>query len=244
MPRLLHPILAAAALAVGCAEKPEDTAGSADTGPWALPDDWTCGDDVVDARDGNTYRSIALGDQCWLRDNLGLGTMIESTAPGSLARDDGVVEKYCWDDDPGWCDGTAGRRPGGFYEWTEVLQDWSGDQPVQAARGICPAGFHVPSSAEWGVLVERYGGTCNRGQELLVGGSTGFDALLTGYRCTLTGGFRPAMMSTDFRAYFWTSDTTTPGEAWLWEVSASPVLHFDFDLSLGLSVRCIGDAPA
>ena len=200
----------------------------------------------MDRRDGSTYRSIVLGSHCWLRDNLDLGTMIESTAPGSLAHDDGAVEKYCWDDDPGWCDGSAGMREGGFYEWTEVIQDDPGDQPIQPFKGICPAGFHVPSSDEWDVMVREYEDECGCvvGRDLAAGGASGFDALLTGYRCTLTGGFRPAMMSPDYRAYFWTSDTTTSGEAWLWEISTGLVRTFDFDWSLGLSVRCIGDAPA
>lgn len=194
----------------------------------------------MDARDAKVYRSIALGDQCWLRDNLDIGTMIESTQSGSQAHDDGVVEKYCWDNDPAECDGSAGMKRGGFYEWIEVLQGDSG-QPIQ---GICPDGFHLPSGAEWDVLLEQFAGGSNCDGELAAGGPSGFDALMTGYRCTLTGGFRPGAMSADYRAHFWTSDTTTSGEAWLWEIGEGSAQTFDFDTSLGLSVRCIGDAAS
>ncbi len=230
--------VAAALPALGCGGDDTDDTGG-DTG---TPADWACGDDVVDARDGAVYRSVSVGAQCWLRDNLDLGSMIESTSSGALAHDDGLVEKYCWNDDPAECDGTAGTRRGGFYEWQEALQDYSGS-PAPPVQGICPAGFHLPSRDEWDTLFDGLGGTAAAPGRLAVGGDSGFDALMTGYRCTMTGGFRPSAMSAETMTYFWTTDASGSTDAWLWEVGESAMQTFAFRQSLGLSVRCVGDAP-
>jgi len=221
-------------LAWGC-----DGEESDDTGDSGEPAAWACGDDVEDDRDGAIYRTVAIGTQCWLRDNLDLGTMIESTTAGSQAHDDGVVEKYCWDNDQGECDGTGSMKRGGFYEWQEALQDWSGE-PTLPVQGICPAGFHLPSREEWNALVDLLGGTGEAPARLATGGDSGFEALMTGYRCTMSGTFRPSAMSSATMTYFWTSEGSA-ASVWLWEVGETSMQTFAFEPSLGLSVRCVGD---
>ena len=223
------------ALAGGCDPEDSDETGDSDE-----PAAWTCGEDLEDERDGAVYRTVVVGTQCWLGENMNLGTMIESTASGSLAHDDGVVEKYCWDDVAAECDGTGDMKRGGFYEWQEALQDWSGEStlPVQ---GICPAGFHLPSREEWDVLVDLFGGTSQAPARLAAGGDSGFEALMTGYRCTMSGGFRPSAMSAATMTYFWTTEGSASG-VWLWEVGETSMQTFAFEASLGLSVRCVGDA--
>jgi uncharacterized protein (TIGR02145 family) len=228
-------------VAAGCSgDSPSDTAD--DTG--TAPTPWACGDDVGDARDGASYRSVVIGDQCWLRDNLNLGTMIESTQAGSQAHDDGQIEKYCWDNDQAGCDGTGDVKRGGFYEWAEALQDYSG-QPTDPAQGLCPDGFHLPSVAEWDVLVDLFGGVSDAPSHLAEGNDSGFDAVMTGYRCTMSGGFRVSAMSSSTMAYFWTTEASSGTYAWLWEFGENLMQTFAFERSLGLSVRCVGDeAPS
>lgn len=142
---------------------------------------WVPGEPIVDGRDGQTYRTVVIGDQVWLADNMNLGELVASDAPGAIMKDNGVVEKYCWDDDERNCDGSDGlMKRGGFYEWEEAVQYWNG-QPEMPVQGVCPDGWHIPSGAEWSVLFGQLGGN-SAYEKLIVGGGSGFEAEMTGYR--------------------------------------------------------------
>lgn len=52
-------------------------------------------------------------------------------------------------------------------------------------QGIGPEGWHIPAGPEWKELIAGLGGNTPY-REMLVGCSSGFDALLTGYRCTMS----------------------------------------------------------
>jgi uncharacterized protein (TIGR02145 family) len=201
---------------------------------------WVPGEPLLDRRDGQTYRTVVIGEQLWMAENLNIGTMIESDRQGSQMSDNGITEKYCWENDEAHCTGAGGvMKRGGFYEWEEAVQHWRG-QPWPPTQGVCPDGWHVPSMQEWNKMLGLLGGD-QAYKELIVGGSSGFDALMTGYRCTMTGGFRPSAMSPDYRAYFWSADQEDERNAPLFEVSTSSLVQFPFRKSLGLSVRCVWD---
>jgi uncharacterized protein (TIGR02145 family) len=104
----------------------------------------TCGDPLVDGRDGQTYPTVSIGDQCWLGRNLDLGREV----PDAVPRDQGAVEKSCYANDAENC-----RVYGGLYTWNEAMQGSS--EP--GARGVCPAGWHVPSRSEWQTLADHLG---------------------------------------------------------------------------------------
>jgi len=53
--------------------------------------------------------------------------------------DNGIIEKYCYDDDPNNCE-----KYGGLYQRDEVMQ-YSTDEGIQ---GLCPEGWHVPIFSE------------------------------------------------------------------------------------------------
>jgi len=57
--------------------------------------------------------------------------------------DNGVIEKYCYDNDTNNC-----NTYGGLYQWDEMMQYTT----QQGAQGICPDGWHVPSDEEWKIL--------------------------------------------------------------------------------------------
>ncbi len=53
----------------------------------------------TDARDGQIYNQITIGSQCWMAENLNIGTMINSCSGGSSSNgtqtNNGTIEKYC-----------------------------------------------------------------------------------------------------------------------------------------------------
>ncbi|MBE0645847.1 MAG: hypothetical protein IH600_17330 [Bacteroidetes bacterium] len=202
---------------------------------------WKPGDPIVDTRDGQSYRTVVIGSQVWMAENLNIGVSIPSTGAGALMKDNGVIEKYCWGDDKGNCDGTGGvMKRGGFYEWQEAVQYWNG-QPALPVRGLCPEGWHLPSNAEWNTLLNYLGGATAY-TAMVAGGASGFDALLTGYRCTMSGSYRVSAMSADTRTYFWTAEQTDAANAPFVEVGQNSLQAISFQKSVGLCVRCILDA--
>jgi uncharacterized protein (TIGR02145 family) len=201
---------------------------------------WTCGDSLVDNRDGRVYNTILIDNQCWMAENLNYGTMILNTGPGQLMNDNGTVEKYCWNNDSDYCNGANGKeKKGAFYEWSEAVQYYGG-QPAEPVQGICPEGWHVPSNTEFTALINFAGGLAVAGTALKPGGSTGFDGQLVGYRCTLAGSFLPSAIGAN-GVYYWTSKQGSAAYAKFYglESGQADVWTMDFYKTIGISVRCI-----
>lgn len=90
--------------------------------------------------EGQVYRTIQIFNQCWLKENLNVGTMIPYDQEMS---DDGKIEKHCYDNSSNIC-----AAFGGLYQWDEIMQ-YTTQHGVQ---GICPTGWHIPTDEEWKVL--------------------------------------------------------------------------------------------
>ena len=104
-----------------------------------------CGYPLVDVRDGQSYATVLIGTQCWMAQNLNIGTQILGNAPQT---NNSIVEKYCYNDF-----GICCTTYGGLYQWNEMMQ-YSTNPGVQ---GICPSGWHLPADAEWTTLTTYIG---------------------------------------------------------------------------------------
>lgn len=89
---------------------------------------------------GQVYNTVQIFSQCWLKENLNVGTVINSS---TNMTDNGAIEKYCYDDIQFNC-----TKYGGLYKWDEMMQYTT----QQGAQGICPSGWHIPTDDEWKVL--------------------------------------------------------------------------------------------
>lgn len=125
------------------------------------------------------------------------------------------------------------------------LYEWS------VTQSACPAGWHVPSDAEWKELEMTLGMTSSeadkpnwrgtdQGNQLKSGGTSGFKSLM--------GGFKTAPPSNQYAgqgidAYYWTATGDGPTNAWNRQlnVNNSQVLRFSSDNLSGYSVRCVKD---
>lgn len=139
------------------------------------------------------YHSVQIGNQCWLKENLNIGNMVPAVQ--DQANTD-AFEKFCYNNDPSNC-----SLYGGLYQLREAMQF---TQKV-GARGICPIGWHIPSSAEFDTLLSSVNGDGDALKTIGQGSGTntsGFSSLLSGFNA-LT-----AFINLNVDAEYWTSNTS------------------------------------
>ncbi|HSL90539.1 MAG TPA: FISUMP domain-containing protein [Ignavibacteriaceae bacterium] len=141
---------------------------------------------------GKDYNTVLIGDQCWLKENLDVGEMIQGA---SNQTNNSIIEKYCYGNNPANC-----STYGGFYQWDEMMQY----STTPGTQGICPDGWHIPTLAEFETLKATVNNDGNAlkaiGQGTGGGAGTntsGFSALLTGLR-SVYGDFNGLGFTTDF----------------------------------------------
>jgi uncharacterized protein (TIGR02145 family) len=99
-------------------------------------------DYFIDQRDGKKYKTVKIGDQVWMAENLAYLPAVHSPTSGSNTEPRYYVYGY-----NGSEVATAKQQPN--YTTYGVLYNWS------AARTACPSGWHLPTDAEWTAL-ENY----------------------------------------------------------------------------------------
>jgi len=189
---------------------------------------------ITDPRNGKVYNTVLIGNQCWLRENLDLGTRINGSQPQI---NNNTIEKYCYDDNPANC-----NTYGGLYQWDEAMQYVT----TEGTKGICPTGWHIPTLAEFMTLGQAVVGDANALKAVLQGtgngagtNASGFTALLAGDRFD-NGYFE----NLSFDAYFWSSkqyDATGAGNLNLYYDDDIIYLGLNDDKEYGFSIRCIKD---
>jgi uncharacterized protein (TIGR02145 family) len=93
----------------------------------------------ADSRDSKTYKTIKIGAQTWMAENLNYA------ASGSKCGD---AYGYLKDENTENCD-----KYGRLYNWGAALK-------------ACPQGWHLPSDSEWDVLMKVVGGSSTAGRKL------------------------------------------------------------------------------
>jgi uncharacterized protein (TIGR02145 family) len=189
---------------------------------------------------GQTYQTIQIGNQCWFRENLNIGTRIDGTASQS---NNTQIEKYCYNNSEDSC-----TVYGGLYQWNEMMQYVT----TPGAQGICPTGWHIPTDAEWSVLINYVGGASSAGKKLKETGTahwqspnafadnlSGFSALGGGYRRADNGLFSSVLTG----GHFYSSTDTNTTQVWkrfmAWDLAS--VQRNANVKNNGFSVRCIKD---
>ncbi len=93
--------------------------------------------------EGNLYRTVLLGKQCWMRDNLRVTHTPDGRELKAFPRGSGL-ERF-----PGGNPANM-LQYGLFYTWTEAMNGAPATENVPSGvQGICPDGWHLPSNSEW-----------------------------------------------------------------------------------------------
>jgi len=198
---------------------------------------FTCGDTLVDTRDGKKYATVLIGSQCWMKQSLNYGAFTISVSTATTHTDmknNGLVEKYCYFNDSTKC-----ALYGGLYEWNELMNYTT----TEGGQGICPSGWHVPTDAEWTTLVVFAKQNSNNLKALTEGVNTGKGNNSSGFSA-LHSGDRDAFgifYGLTFRSIFWTSKEVNPVSAWHYMLRTEDTVmeHLSTLKITGFACRCI-----
>ena len=218
----------------------------------AVVDEKSCpGTPTVTDIDGNTYSTVKIGEQCWMRENLRTTHYADGTAIPAGGSSTSNTEPYYYD----YSSHSLPLEVRGYlYNWRAAIQ-------------VCPAGWHLPSDAEWTALTDYVSGqnaypcggntsyiakalastegwdtdsgTCTVGNDQSANNATGFSAVPAG-RCSGSS-FRNA----GSYAIFWSS---SGGSNWayyrdMYSYDAN-VYSWNSYMDDGISVRCLRDSTS
>ena len=200
---------------------------------------------LTDFRDGQTYKTVKIGDQVWMAENLNID----------------AANSCCYHDSAEYC-----SKYGRLYNWAGAMDaegKWSTNSvncrytgecsPTYPVRGACPEGWHLPDSTEWGKLLTAVGGldvaakmlkstsgwqdceeeNCN-GTD-----AYGFSALPAGYMDRYGSAFT---YYEGVSTGFYTSTQVDKNDAYRVYLYRNNVVDFTSDIKAdGFSVRCVKD---
>jgi len=171
----------------------------------------------TDSRDGKVYKTVKIGTQTWMAENLAYKAGYGCWAYNN---NDSNVAKY-----------------GYLYDW-------------KLAKTVCPAGWHLPSDAEWLALIKYLGGDSLAGGKLKMttawvspntgaNNSSGFSALPGGFYYSLDDTFNSFGQTGDW----WSASESSEFRAWNWVLGydGASVNHLSTNKDFSMSVRCIKD---
>lgn len=220
----------------------------------------------VDPRDGEEYRVCKVIDKLtgdyavWLADNLRATKYSDGTEIGT----EGV---RFYGDNPDDGDKIDMKRIyGGYYTWTAMMRGNDGAEEGQKIQGVAPAGWHIPTKAEWDFLIngctdvdepatalkekEYWDPTAtNVGKN-----SIGFNMAAAGY---IWEPLSNRIDNEETNTYFWTATAPKEGDVYPWNPDPSLFpeqgVTYGFDMNdfgaalypynrgRGFSVRCVLD---
>ena len=209
---------------------------------------WGCGATITYSQ--NDYTTVQIGTQCWLKENLQVGTKINAPGPQS---NNSIIEKWCYNNVAAWC-----NTYGGLYQWAEAVQykngatNYSSWNPVPSGhvQGICPDGWHIPKQYEWDQLIIFLEGSDIAGGKMKEAGTAHWISPNTG--ATNESGFT-AFGSGQYGGYsffnlqeitrIWHATEYDPSNAWCAFLLYNTDDYFAPSVvkTNGHSVRCIKD---
>lgn len=201
---------------------------------------------LTDDRDGKTYKTVKIGDQWWMAENLNFRYLHPTKKLDSTS--------FCVNDSLENCE-----KYGRLYMWN-VAMDSAGrygnngkgcgynrncltGYPV---RGVCPEGWHLPTLKEFETLMATVGGK-NKAAKMLKSttgwddGCSGVDAF--GFTALPVGDKYGKYRYEGDMAFFWSSTGSNEDSAWhmsfMYGDNAPHVS--DFEKGHAFSVRCLKD---
>ena len=197
------------------------------------------GSELILDKCGNTYTTIIIGNQVWLKENLNT-TLYSNGDPISDGTHRGDISK---ESQPRyWFDynNNAEMGYGKLYTW-HVIKD---------TRGICPTNFHVATGDDWSELIEHLGGPAVAAEAIKTGDNeiwpqSNFTSTAQSF-AAMPGRLRPSDESyclLEAVAFWWIDQATSSIEASAYMITSesSAITSIYKSKNTGLSIRCVMD---
>ncbi len=194
--------------------------------------------DIIRDASGNTYKSIIIGTQTWMTENLKTTKYNDGSAIPNIR--DSV--KWALSYSPAYCwyrnDSTANNAYGALYSLFAVN-----------SKKLCPTGWHIPTDTEWATLFDFLGGEPVAANKLKEPGTihwrssyaevtneSGFTALPGGLR-----GYDGSFLSRTSYGYWWKAPIGAPNNGYTVCMSyeGGQIYAWQFIERIACSVRCI-----
>lgn len=203
---------------------------------------------VVKDHEGNAYRTVQIGSQCWMAENMRCTTSPTGKhwlrEPHFTAAQPQYSPYYAIPLD---------TRYGVLYSWAAAIdrsdQVKSGKSFTNTVRGICPEGWHLPNNEEWGKLFTTLGGS-NIAGELMKAPTRQWQPHLIiqrsmiGFDATPVGGYTEnGWQYSGMQAFFWSADNFNRDQAWcciIYDYKNEGCNYLEYKC-YGHSVRCVKD---
>lgn len=193
----------------------------------------------IDERDGHEYKWVRICDNIWMAENLAYLPSVSPSSEISNAEPSYNVYGY---------EGTViseakatenYKSQGVLYNWAAAMQgESSSDSNPSGVHGISPAGWHLPSYSEWNSMLQCVGNGGNPYYNLIVGGTTGFEANFSGIR-----GGDGQFYSLGLASYIWSS--TSQSDDWAYKCTIDNTVNLAYGDAAykiaGFSIRCVKD---
>jgi len=211
---------------------------------------FSCGiektDSQVTGKDGNEYKTITIGTQVWMLENLNVTHFRNGDAIPQEKDDD----DWSLLNTPAWCNYDNSSKNG------KLFGKLYNCDAVNDPRGLAPKGWHIPSDAEWKQLIDYLGGDSLAAEKMksltkwespatITRNESGFSAYPVGMR---NGRRRSENCSGCFDGlgsctYFWSSTEINGGYNPCYSLSDNlpKLFHGNSEMKAGYSVRCIKD---
>jgi uncharacterized protein (TIGR02145 family) len=195
------------------------------------------GGSFTDSRDSMTYHYVRIGEQYWMAENMAYLPVVSPAASMSGLNPLNYVYGY---------DGTnlSTAKATANYSTYGVLYNWP------AALAACPAGWHLPTNAEFTRLINFMGGEVNAGFKMKSrsgwndnAGANGNGDNSFGFTALPGGDIEGTGIFLHVGEYgsFWTADPDGMSNGWMWlldNFNVGAFLH-SYPKSIGVSVRCL-----
>ena len=185
----------------------------------------------TDSRDNHVYKSVKIGAQIWMAENL---AFLPAVSPSSIGSDSSALY-YVYN-----YEGSSISEAKTNSNCTSygILYNW------KAATIACPSGWHLPPDAEWTILEDYLGALPGKKMKSITGwsesgngdNSSGFNALPGGGRIGYQG-----FNYLGYYAGFWSASggATSIASYRSLHSGGDDVGRGTYERSFGFSVRCI-----
>lgn len=190
--------------------------------------------------DGNSYKTVKIGNQIWMAENLKTTHYSDGTP----------IQNFVYNNEE-----VNASNYGRLYRWSAAMRNSSGSNTNPSGiQGVSPEGWHIPSIKEWLELVNNLGGNAIAGGKLKELGIEYWQTPNTNATNESLFNARPGGMYAFWLEFQWinqhsvfatSTDVSVPGHpavsAIKLDYNTEKVTFGEFHPDDAISVRCIKD---